>query len=105
MFLVSEETKEILGEIKTEILNKVKYGLMIVKTYCERYRQYEHLWLTDRQEYVKEIKTYGRPLTDMEKKGFDTENIKLLKDPNNPPLDVYRSEVSILLLSNGSVFD
>lgn len=92
--LVSEETAENLAEIKSEILNKVRYGLSIVKTYCEKYRQYEHLWLTDRQEYVKEIKTYGRPLTDMEKKGFDTENIKTLKDPNNPPLDVYRSEVS-----------
>lgn len=97
-FLVSEETEENLSEIKSEILSKVKYGLSIVKTYCEKYRQYEHLWLTDRQEYVKEIKTYGRPLTDMEKKGFDTENVKPLKDPNNPPLDVYRSEVSFQML-------
>lgn len=68
--------------------------MVVARTYCDKYKQYEHLWLTDRQQYVKEIKTYGRPLTEMERKGLDIENVKLLKDPNNPPLDVYRSEVS-----------
>lgn len=83
---------------RTDILTKVKFGLQSIRQHCKTFMEFSYLWLWDKQQYLAEVKKYGRPLTPSER---DDElegvgEVKPLKDENNPPLSVYKEQVCSL---------
>ncbi|XP_073817376.1 dynein beta chain, ciliary-like [Musca autumnalis] len=80
---------------RADILTKVKFGLQSIRQHCKAFMEYSYLWLWDKQQYLAEVKKYGRPLTPSER---DDElegvgEVKPLKDENNPPLSVYKEQL------------
>lgn len=82
---------------RNDILNKVRFGIQAIRTHVKTFLEYSYLWMWDKQQYLAEVKKYGRPLTlaereaELEQEGLS--GVKPLKDENNPPLSVYKEQV------------
>lgn len=59
---------------------------------------YSYLWLSDKQQYLAEVKKYGRPLTvaerEAELEGEGESGLKPIKD-EYPPLSIYKEQVRV----------
>lgn len=82
---------------RTDILTKVKFGLQSVRTHSKPFMDYSYLWMLDKQQYLAEVKKFGRPLTlserEAELEAEGASGVKPLKD-EYPPLSVYKEQVS-----------
>lgn len=82
---------------RNDILTKVKYGLQSIRQHSKAYFEYSYLWMYDKQQYLAEVKKFGRPLTvaerEMELEAEGSSGVKPIKD-EHPPLNVYKEQVS-----------
>ncbi|XP_023292211.2 dynein beta chain, ciliary [Lucilia cuprina] len=82
---------------RNDILNKVKFALQAIRQHSKAFLEYSYLWMWDRQQYLSEVKKFGKPLTlaereaELESEGMS--GVKPLKDENNPPLSVYKEQL------------
>ncbi|TMW47086.1 hypothetical protein DOY81_007829 [Sarcophaga bullata] len=73
-------------------LDFVRFGIQAIRTHVKSFLEYSYLWMWDKQQYLAEVKKYGRPLTlaereaELEQEGLS--GVKPLKDENNPPLSL-----------------
>ncbi|KAL9894878.1 dynein beta chain, ciliary [Glossina fuscipes] len=81
---------------RTDILTKVKFGLQSVRTHSKPFMDYSYLWMLDKQQYLAEVKKFGRPLTlserEAELEAEGASGVKPLKD-EYPPLSVYKEQL------------
>lgn len=86
---------------RNDILNKVKFALQAIRSHTKAFMEFSYLWLWDRQQYLAEVKKFGKPLTlaereaEMEAEG--SSGVKPLKEENNPPLSIYKEQVKKFL--------
>uniref|UniRef100_A0A1I8PDY1 Dynein beta chain, ciliary n=1 Tax=Stomoxys calcitrans TaxID=35570 RepID=A0A1I8PDY1_STOCA len=80
---------------RADILDKVKVELQSIRHHVKPFMEYSYIWLWDKQQYLAEVKKYGRPLTTSERydelEGISV--VKPLKDENNPPMSVYSQQL------------
>lgn len=81
---------------RSDIMTKVKFGLQSIRQHSKSYLDYSYLWMLDKQQYLSEVKKYGRPLTlserEAELEAEGSSGVKPLKD-EHPPLSVYKDQV------------
>ena len=84
-----------LTKTRTDIVQKVKFAMTTVKNYSiKEFSDKDYIWKDDKQRYLKEIKTYGRPLEKHERDDPTSPTIpKTIKD-DYPPLPLYKIQVS-----------
>lgn len=81
---------------RNDIMTKVKFGLQAIRQHSKIYFEYSYLWMSDKQQYLSEVKKFGRPLTSAEREAeLEAEGgsgVKPIKD-EHPPLSVYKEQV------------
>lgn len=90
------ENKEI-EDMRDDIIKTLKTSAANANQYVTKFNKYEHLWTTDREQYLQQFLLYGRGLTNDEQQLISS-GIEIKLKENKPTLDSFREEVKLLLL-------
>ncbi|XP_039947795.1 dynein beta chain, ciliary [Bactrocera tryoni] len=95
-FMDELKDKPELQKQRNEIMSRVKFALQQIRSHSKLYMDYSYLWLSDKQQYLSEVKKYGRPLTvaerEAELEGEGESGLKPIKD-DYPPLNIYKEQL------------
>lgn len=93
------EDKAEIARQRNDMMTKVKFGLQAIRQHSKAYFEYSYLWMSDKQQYLSEVKKFGRPLTAAEREAeLESEGgsgVKPIKE-DYPPLNVYKEQVENL---------
>lgn len=79
-------------EMKADILSNIDHVIKESTIFCDSFENYSYLWLEDRNDFLKQFLTYGRPLTQEE---LDLVHAKdsLAPKKNPPSMEMFREQV------------
>jgi len=91
------ENKSDLNKQRIDIMNKVKQALQSIRIHGKGYMVYSYLWIWDKNNFLNEVKKYGRNLTlaerDAELELEGSSGIKQLGPGAFPPFAVYKEHL------------
>ncbi|XP_070067151.1 dynein beta chain, ciliary [Drosophila virilis] len=91
------ENKPEISKQRTDIMNKVKQALQSIRIHGKGYMVYSYLWIWDKNNYLSEVKKYGRNLTlaerDAELEQEGSSGIKPIGTGEYPPFSVYKEQL------------
>ncbi|XP_030080192.1 dynein beta chain, ciliary [Drosophila hydei] len=96
-FMDELENKPEPAKQRSDIMNKVKQALQSIRIHGKGYMVYSYLWIWDKNNYLNEVKKYGRNLTlaerDAELELEGSSGIKPIGTGEYPPVSVYKEQL------------
>lgn len=83
--------------MRNDIFRFCKQAIKLAIKHIEEYKKYEHLWTTDKKEYLDRFLIYGRGLTAKELTQMEEDPEFNVKE-EKPTLDSFKEEVDTTII-------